>query len=81
MTALAAELLRILKSGEALMADSFPAILAAVGYGTARVEVGDVEVELAGLIALGHVDREWRRGRAYYRAAISSSGASRFSVC
>lgn len=66
--ALAAELHRILASGEVLRAESFPSILNATGYGTNRVPVVEIETALNGLVALGHVEVEHRRGRRYFRA-------------
>ena len=70
MTGLAAAILKILTSGAQppLLAESFPSILNAIGYSEGPVLVGAVETALSDLINAGLADREWRRGRAYYRA-------------
>ena len=75
MTPLAVELHRILSSGEVLMASSFPAILHAIGYGTDRVELPEVEIALAELIDAGLVGRQWRRGRCYFAALPGQKAA------
>lgn len=69
MTPLAAELHRILETGEVLRADSFPKILHATGYdGPDPMPITDIEAAMAELINSGLAEREWRRGRCYFRA-------------
>ena len=76
MTPLAAELLRVLESGEVPMASSFPALLRATGYDAPHPgPVDSIEEALAGLIALGSIEVEWRRGRRYYRVVASDASA------
>ena len=69
MTPLADEIVWILRtSDEALLAESVVNVLDAIGYGTVRVPVGEVESALEELMTAGLCERQYRRGRCYYAA-------------
>ena len=75
MTDLADEIVWLLRtSDEARTAESMPNILTAIGYGTERVPVEEVEAALVTLVEDGRVALEFRRGRRYFRAAASPFG-------
>ena len=67
MTPLADELAWLLRtSGEALLAQSMPNILNAIGFGIEKVPDEKIEAALDELLTAGLAQKEHRRGRCYY---------------
>jgi hypothetical protein len=78
MSPLAAELLRILEAEAGhppLSADSLQNVLHAIGYGTDRVPLPEIEAAVGELLAAGQVEVAWRFGVPRWRVPRAAARA------